>query len=107
MAVTSTLTMLEVLLQPHRDSDEERIDSFYALLSTYPHLMWVDTTLEIADRAAQLRATFNLRTPDAIQAATAIVCGSTGFISNDPVFRRIPQLAVIILDDFLEQRSPS
>jgi len=99
--------MLEVLVQPHRDSDEERIDTFYALLSTYPHLVWIDTNLEIADRAAQLRAKFNLRTPDAIQAATAIVSSSTGFISNDRVFRRVPDLDVIILDDLLESSSAS
>jgi len=43
--------MLEVLLQPHRDSDEERIDTFYALLSTYPHLVWIDTNLGILDMA--------------------------------------------------------
>jgi predicted nucleic acid-binding protein len=99
--------MLELLVQPHRDSDEERIDSFYALLSTYPHLVWIDTNLEIADRAAQLRAKFNLRTPDAIQAATAIVSASTGFISNDRVFRRVPDLDVIILDDLLKPSSAS
>jgi predicted nucleic acid-binding protein len=91
--------MLEVLVQPYRESDEERVDSFYALLSTYPHLAWIDTSLAIADRAAHLRAKFNLRTPDAIQAATAIVAGSTGFISNDAVFRRVPDLDIIILDE--------
>ncbi|HLH31008.1 MAG TPA: PIN domain-containing protein, partial [Terriglobia bacterium] len=77
-ASTSTITMLEVLVQPYREADEERVDSFYALLSTYPHLEWIDTSLAIADRAAQLRARFNLKAPDAIQAATAIVAGSTG-----------------------------
>ena len=104
-AVTSTITMLEVLVQPYRESGEERIDCFYALLSTYPHLAWIDTNLEIADHAAQLRAKFNLRTPDAIQVATAIVSASTGFVSNDPVFRRVPDLDVMILDDLLSLSS--
>lgn len=94
--------MLEVLVQPHRDADEERVNNFYALLSTYPHLLWIDTNLEIADRAAQLRAKFKLRTPDAIQAATAIVSGATGFVSNDRIFRRVPDLDVLILDDMLK-----
>jgi predicted nucleic acid-binding protein len=99
--MTSTITMLEVLVQPYRDSDQERVDSFYALLSTYPHFRWVDTSLQIADRAAQLRAKFNLKTPDAIQAATAIASAATGFISNDPIFRRLPDLQIMILDDLL------
>jgi len=62
-------------------------------------LEWAEATLEIADCAARLRADFNLRTPDAIQAATAICREATGFISNDPVFRRIPALDTLLLDD--------
>jgi predicted nucleic acid-binding protein len=103
-AVTSAITMLEVLVQPYRDDDDERIDSFYALLSTFPHLSWIDLNLEIVDRAAQLRAKYKLKTPDAIQVATAIVSGSTGFISNDEVFRRIPALDLMILDNLLDSR---
>ena len=97
--VTSTVTMLELLVQPYRDSDEGLVDTYYALFSTYPHLEWADATLEIADRAAQLRSKFNLKTPDAIQAATALSFGATGLISNDDVFRRVPDLETLILDD--------
>jgi len=52
-------------------------------------------------RAAQIRADHNLRTPDAIHAATALAAGVTGFITNDPVFRRIESLEVLVLDDLL------
>ena len=37
-AVTSTITMTELLVRPCRDSDERRADEFYALLSTMPSL---------------------------------------------------------------------
>lgn len=100
-AVTSTITMLELLVQPYRLSDIDRVNQFYALLSSYPHLMWVVPTLEIADLGARLRAEHNLRTPDALQAATALSSGATGFISNDPVFQRLGNLEIAILDDFL------
>lgn len=70
-AVTSTITMTELLVQPYRDSDEQRVDEFYALLSTYPNLDWIAPNLEIADVAARIRAVHRLRTPDALQAATA------------------------------------
>jgi hypothetical protein len=59
-AVTSTITMLELLVQPYRLSDIDRVNKFYALLSTYPHLEWIAPTLEIADRAARLRADHRL-----------------------------------------------
>jgi predicted nucleic acid-binding protein len=101
-AVTSTITMLELLVQPYRLSDIDRVNQFYALLSSYPHLTWVAPALEIADLGARLRAEHNLRTPDALQAATAIACSTTAFISNDPVFKRLGTLEVAILDDFLK-----
>jgi len=98
-AVTSTITMLELLVQPYRLSDVDRVNKFYALLSTYPNLEWIAPTLEIADLAARLRAEHNLRTPDALQVATAVACQATGFVSNDPVFQRVAGLEVAILDN--------
>ncbi len=100
-AVTSTITMLELLVQPYRLSDVDRVNKFYALLSTYPNLEWIAPTLEIADLAARLRAEHNLRTPDALQVATAVACQATGFVSNDPVFQRVAGLEVVILDNLL------
>jgi len=97
-AVTSTVTMLELLVSPYRAGDLKRVNDFYALLSTYPHLSWIAPTLEIADRAAQIRAELNLGTPDAIQAATAWMAGAGGFISNDKAFRRWTSMDVLILD---------
>lgn len=79
------------------------VDHCCALLSTYPHLEWVEPTLEIADVAARLRARHNLRTPDAVQAATALACGATGFVSNDAVFERLQALDVILLDEAVSQ----
>ena len=99
--MTSTITMLEVLVQPYRLSNIDRVNQFYALLSTYPNLDWIPPGLEIADRAAMLRAEFHLRTPDALQAATALVAKATGFVSNDPAFRDVPGLEALILDDLL------
>ena len=100
-AVTSTVTMLEVLVHPYRKSDIDTVNRFYALLSTYPNLHWMDLTLPVADAAARIRAEFNLRTPDAIQAACALELKTTGFISNDPVFKRLENLDALILDDLL------
>ena len=85
-----------------RLSDIDRVNQFYALLSSYPHLTRVAPALEIADLGARLRAEHNLRTPDALQAATALASGATGFISNDPVFQRVNGLEAAILDNFLD-----
>jgi len=100
-AVTSTITMTELLVPSYRDNDEHRIDEFYGLLSTYPNLRWIAPDLETADLAARLRAAYRLRTPDALQAATAIQANATGFITNDPAFARFEELETVVLDRLL------
>jgi len=100
-AVTSTITMTELLVPSYRSNDEHRVDAFYGLLSTYPNLQWIAPDLETADLAAKLRAGYRLRTPDALQAATALRAKATGLITNDPIFARVGELETAILDRFL------
>ncbi len=100
-AVTSTVTMLELLVHPYRHSDPKRAEKMYSLVSIYPHLDWIPPTLHIADRAARLMAAHNLATADALQAATAFACGATALVSNDKTLQRVPNLEVIVLDQML------
>jgi predicted nucleic acid-binding protein len=93
--------MTELLVPSYRDSDEHRVDTFYGLLSTYPNLQWIAPDLEAADLAAKLRARYRLRTPDALQAATALQAHATGLITNDPIFARIDELETVVLDQIL------
>ena len=50
---------------------------------------------EIAEEAARLRAEYNIRTPDAIQMATAIHEGASFFLTNDA---RLPSLPTLFLN---------
>jgi len=102
---TSTITMTELLVRPYRDRNQQRADEIYALLSTFPNLAWISPSLEIAEVAAGLRAEYGLRTPDALQAATAIRSGATALITNDATFHRVAGLQIMVLDDLLETRS--
>ncbi len=65
-AITSTITMTELLVLPYRQGDERLANDLYALLSTYPNLNWIAPNLDIADLAARIRARYRLRTPDAL-----------------------------------------
>jgi predicted nucleic acid-binding protein len=100
-AVTSTITMTELLVQPYRVADQQQADEFYVLLSTYPNLEWMAPNLEIADRAARLRALHGLRTPDALQASTAVHARATGFVTNDSTFERVKDFETLLLDRLL------
>jgi predicted nucleic acid-binding protein len=100
-AVTSTITMTDLLVLPYRGKDEEQVNRIYALLSTYPNLSWIAPDLEIADLAAGFRARYRLRTPDTIQAATAARARATGFLTNDSAFQRVEAFETLLLDDLL------
>ena len=93
--------MTELLFQPYRAGDEQRVNEFYALLSTYPNLDWIAPDLEIADMAARIRAMHGLRTPDSLQAATAVRSHVTGLVTNDPVFERVDLFETLVLDRVL------
>lgn len=97
-AITSTITLTELLVLPYRAGDEARANDFYTLLSTYPNLDWVAPNLEIADLAARIRAVHRLRTPDALQVATAVHSRATGLITNDAVFERVEGIQTLVLD---------
>jgi predicted nucleic acid-binding protein len=101
-AVTSTVTMLDLLVQPYRQGDLKRVDQIYALLTTFPNLEWIASSVEVSDLAARLRADHNLRTPDAVQAATALDARATAIVTNDPAFERVSSIAVAVLDRFAQ-----
>jgi predicted nucleic acid-binding protein len=99
VAVTSSITMTELLVQPYRTGNEMLVHRYFGLLSTFPNLEWVAPDLDVAATAAKLRALHRLRTPDALQAATAICKGATGLITNDPAIARVTEISVGVLDD--------
>ncbi len=100
-AITSTITMTELLVLPYREGGEQRANDFYGLLTTYPNLDWIAPNLEMADLAARIRALHRLRTPDALQAATAARSQATGLITNDAVLERVEGFQTLVLDALL------
>lgn len=100
-AVTSTVTLLELLAHPYREKKEELAQKIFALAGSYPNLEWVSVSMEVADRAAELRARYRLSTPDAIQVATALRCKATRFYGNDRSLRRVKEIECLLVDDLI------
>ncbi|MGH7206762.1 MAG: type II toxin-antitoxin system VapC family toxin [Nitrospiraceae bacterium] len=100
-AVTSTVSLLEALVQPYALQDDHLIQTFYALLPAYPGMTWLPLDLDIADKAAELRARYRLSTPDAIHVATAIEGRATGFIGNDKGIKKVREIECVTLDDLI------
>jgi len=97
---TSELTLLETLVVPLRQKDTVLIDAFERAL-TAAETELVPISIGLLRDAAQLRADTNLKTPDAIHAATALAEGCVQFITNDPAFRRVTGLNVVVLSDLI------
>jgi predicted nucleic acid-binding protein len=105
IGITSTITMTELLVPAYQGSSEApeaQVDLFYGLLATYPNLDWIPPNLEVADIAARIRAQHRLRTPDALQAATAVQSHATGLVTNDAIFERVEAFETMVLDGLLE-----
>jgi len=99
--VTSELTLLETLIKPLRTADAALEAEFRDVLERSPDIRLAPVSRNAIERGAQLRALHNLRTPDAIHAGTALVEGCSLFVTNDPAFRRVSGLNVVVLSDLL------
>ena len=97
-AVTSSVTITECLTQPYRVKDFTLAAQYMALFRNFPHLSVVPVTDDIAERAAFLRANQKLKTPDALQLATALLSGSNFFLTNDESLSSIQDIPILILD---------
>ncbi len=98
-AVTSALTLLEVLVVPYRAADLALANRYEALFTRSRGLRVVDLDRTQLRTAAQLRALYRLRTPDALQLAAALTNGCPTFVTNDRELPPIPGLRVVQLDD--------
>jgi len=99
--VSSDLALLEALVQPLQLGDTVLVQLYRDLLTASQETRLIPISRAVIEAAARLRATTGIKTPDAIHAASALGEGVARFVSNDPVYRRIPGLPVTILDDLL------
>lgn len=97
-AVTSTITLAEVLTQPLRQGDTQLAALYRELLLAAEGLMVLPVGNDIAEGAARLRAKYGFRTPDAIQLATGITSKAAAFLTNDFRLSAMLELRVIVLD---------
>src|SRR5262245_22913782 len=99
LGVTSVITLSEVLVQPIIRQQPLLQQEYHDLLLRSRNFTTMAITATVAERAAELRAQYRLRTPDALQIAAALESGCEAFLSNDTGLRRVTELRVLILDD--------
>ena len=100
-AATSGLTLMEVLVAPYRTSNISLADRYEALLTRSRGLRFIEVNRPLLKAAAQLRAAFKLKPPDAIQVAAAMVANCSSFLTNDRRIPAIPGLKILQLKNYL------
>jgi predicted nucleic acid-binding protein len=100
-AISSFLTLFEVLVKPYKEGREDIAIQYRERLTTTPNLRLLPLDKVVAGAAAKLRAEFSLKTPDAIQAGTALSASADVFLTNDEGFRRVSALRILVLEDYL------
>jgi predicted nucleic acid-binding protein len=90
-AVT-TITIAEVLTGPLQSDNEGLAERYRAILESW-HV--VDLTAALVENAARLRASFRLKLPDAVQAASAFAINADALVTHDRDFSRLRSLTVL------------
>jgi predicted nucleic acid-binding protein len=99
LAVTSPVTLAECLVVPIRQGQRELQQAFTDLIVAGSHVDFAVINQPTAQRAADLRARYNVRLPDALQLATAINESCDAFLTNDVDLKRVTEIDVLVLDD--------
>ncbi len=100
-AITSTITLLEVLVLPFRKNNQALVEKYRSLILNSEHLMTYEVFHEVSVLSSQLRARHSIRTPDAIQMAVAVLYGAEVFLTNDARLKNVKDIKILIVDDFL------
>lgn len=80
--ITSVLTITEVLVYPLRQGNTALAQQYREILFNSQGLTAIEVFPDIAENAAQLRADYNLRTPDAKQKSYCYSCRCIIFLDK-------------------------
>lgn len=97
--VSSVITLTEVLTLPIRLGRTDLEQAYRQILLQGKNFRLISINETIASRAVHLRAQYNLKTPDALQIATAVEAGCEAFLTNDLTIKRVQEVKVLVLDE--------
>ncbi len=96
-AVSSVITLAEVLTHPFKLGDARLEQEYRDILLNSEEFRLLPVTSRIAESAADLRARYNLRTPDALHVAAGMDTGCDAFLTNDAGIKRVTEIVVLVL----------
>lgn len=97
-AVASSVSLTEILVKPIREGNLTLEKQYKLLFSHFPNLTILPIDNVVAERAAYLRGKYNIKTPDALIVATALVANADLFITNDQRLETVKEIKCVSLD---------
>jgi|LZCG01.1.fsa_nt_gb predicted nucleic acid-binding protein len=82
-----------------RENQMTLVQKYQDILRHSSTIELFDINTEISVLAAKYRAKYGLRTPDAIQIATAVDVDAGFFLTNDLKLKNVNEIEVLILDE--------
>ena len=104
-AEVSVLLAGEVLAGAKKAANNEILLRYRHIFSEFPNLTLHDANMRVMEKMSDLRAAYGLKTPDAIHMATALLNGAQAFVTNDAGLKRVNELDVLVLEDYVERRN--
>jgi predicted nucleic acid-binding protein len=98
IAVSSSITLAETLVIPIRLGLNPLRQDFVEIL-TGQGAIFVSPGSNEAQKAAELRARYNLSLTDAYQVACGLTADCEALLTNDHQFRQVAELRILVLDD--------
>lgn len=98
--VTSTLSLLETLVVPYRAGNVALAERYEEIFAGSRGLTLIEIDRRVLRAAAALRARTGMKTPDAVQVASALSARCSVFITNDRRLPPVPGLSILSLSDY-------
>jgi predicted nucleic acid-binding protein len=98
-AVVSPITLAECLVLPYKLGKPDAGEVFINLLVNSESVWFYPLDETIAEKAAELRARYNLTLTDAFQMAMAIQTGCDVFLTNDMDLKRVLEISVLVISE--------
>jgi predicted nucleic acid-binding protein len=102
-AVTSTVTLAEILTKPFADKNFSLADEIKFTLKSFSSLSIASVDEKLGEAAALIRARHAIRLPDALQVAAAIQGEATLFLTNDKRVKKVDAVEILVLSDFFQR----
>ncbi len=96
MLLTSQLSRMECRILPLRQNNAALLQ-VYATFFARPLILVSEISAAIMDRDTDLRARYNVKTPDAIHLATAIELQADCFLTADQYLTRVKEVPITLI----------